>query len=297
MEQSKKKRSKRYWTKETENNIKLYISEKDSIKKNKIFEDNLFKPFNKLIENIIHRYKLYNFENTGLEDIKQQVLCHILENINKFDISRGTKAYSYLGTTAKNYLIQKQIYAQKIENISINGGDDYNTDNGDSEFSGHSGRNDNNVLNSIKHSYTINDENMMKDMFNDFIKNLDKQLQLPAQEKEIVDWKKFLNSFILICQMNNGLGGFLENKPTFFNSLRTINQFSSSKNYQYMNRLKGEYFEFKKQYLNDEYLKTKKNIRNDDDYFVLFNEENNSNETIYLNLSVEDILDENDIFE
>jgi len=297
LEQNKKKRSKRYWTKETENNIKLYILEKNSIKKNKIFEDSLFKPLNKLIENIIHRYKLWNFENTGLEDIKQQCIVHLLENINKFDVSRGTKAYSYLGTAIKNYLMQKQIYAQKIRNISINGGDDYNTDNGDSEFSGHSGRNDNNVLNSIKHSYTINDENIMKNMFDDFIKNLDKQLQLPAQEKEIVEWKKFLNSFILICQMNNGLGGFLENKPTFFNSLRTINNFSSSKNYQYMNRLKGEYFEFKKKYLNEDYLNARKNIkRNEDDYFVLFDEEDNSNKTIYLNLSIEDVLNEEGIF-
>ena len=297
MEQSKKKRSKRYWTKETENNIKLYISEKDSIKRNKIFEDSLFKPLNKLIENIIHRYKLWNFDNTGLEDIKQQVLCHILENINKFDIERGTKAYSYLGTTAKNFLIQKQIYYQKMKNISINGGDDYNTDNGDSEFSGHSGRNDNNVLNSIKHSYTINDENVMKNMFDTFIKELDMQLQLPAQEKEIVEWKKFLNSFILICQMNNGLGGFLENKPTFFNSLKTINNFSASKNYQYMNKLKGEYFEFKKKYLNEEYLKTQQNMkRNDDDYFVVFDEEENTNSMVYLNLSIEDVLNEEGIF-
>jgi len=297
LEQSKKKRSKRYWTKETENNIKLYISEKDSIKRNKIFEDSLFKPLNKLIENIIHRYKLWNFDNTGLEDIKQQVLCHILENINKFDIERGTKAYSYLGTTAKNFLIQKQIYYQKMKNISINGGDDYNTDNGDSEFSGHSGRNDNNVLNSIKHSYTINDENVMKNMFDTFIKELDMQLQLPAQEKEIVEWKKFLNSFILICQMNNGLGGFLENKPTFFNSLKTINNFSASKNYQYMNKLKGEYFEFKKKYLNEEYLKTQQNMkRNDDDYFVVFDEEENTNSMVYLNLSIEDVLNEEGIF-
>jgi hypothetical protein len=292
LEQIQKKKSNRYWTKETESNIKLYILEKDYIKKNKIFDNSLHKPLNKLIENIIHKYKLWNFDNTGLEDIKQQVLCHIIENISKFDVTRGTKAYSYIGTVAKNFLIQKQIYYQKIKNISINGMDDYNDSNGDSEFAGNSGRGDNNVFNSIKHSYVIDDDNLMKSLLKEFIKDLDKTIQLPAKEKEIVEWKTFLNSFILICQMNDGLG-FLENKPTFFNSLRTINNFSANKNYQYMNRLKEAYFEFKKNYLNKEYNKTVQNIRFVDDIL-----ENDYIEESILPLDpdIEDIFNEEGVF-
>jgi len=103
---ARKKASSNYFTKETEEYIKLYNVSKDSDYRAKIFTDHIYFPFYKLAENIIHTFKFYYTDVEKIEDLKHEVVSMLLEEkIMKFDPDHGAKAYSYFGTIVKRWLI------------------------------------------------------------------------------------------------------------------------------------------------------------------------------------------------
>lgn len=103
---ARKKASSNYFTKETEEFIKLYNTSTDPVYRAKIFTDHIYYPFYKLAENIIHTFKFYYTDVEQIEDLKHEVVTVLLEEkIMKFDPDNGAKAYSYFGTIVKRWLI------------------------------------------------------------------------------------------------------------------------------------------------------------------------------------------------
>lgn len=95
----------RYFDKAEEYAMVKYIEAKDDSKKqNYIYNKFLKNAFYKLTENIINTYKLYSDE-MSYEDLHSTCLSFVHEQLYKFDVTRGSKAYSYYGTTIKHYLI------------------------------------------------------------------------------------------------------------------------------------------------------------------------------------------------
>jgi hypothetical protein len=111
------KKSKNYFTQDTENAIVKYNNTPDFEEKNKIYHKEIHYAFFKLTENIIHTFKFYNTEVDNIEDLQHEVITFLLSKIHRFDPSRGSKAYSYFGTIAKRYLIlsNQKIYKKKID--------------------------------------------------------------------------------------------------------------------------------------------------------------------------------------
>ncbi len=102
----KKKKSKNYFTKDTENAIIKYNNTADSEVKKQIFEEHIHYPFYKLCENIIHTFKLRYTDTETIEDLKHKLISILVEDkIHKFDPTVGAKAYSYFGTIVKRWLI------------------------------------------------------------------------------------------------------------------------------------------------------------------------------------------------
>lgn len=102
----RKKSSTNYFTQDTENAIVAYNNSKDTAFRQKIFTDEIYYPFYKLVENIIHTFKFYYTDVDDLEDLKHEVISLLVEEkIHMFDPSRGAKAYSYFGTIVKRHLI------------------------------------------------------------------------------------------------------------------------------------------------------------------------------------------------
>jgi hypothetical protein len=111
------KKSKNYFTQDTENAIVKYNNTPDFEEKNKIYHKEIHYAFFKLTENIIHTFKFYNTEVDNIEDLQHEVITFLLSKIHRFDPSRGSKAFSYFGTIAKRYLIlsNQKIYKKKID--------------------------------------------------------------------------------------------------------------------------------------------------------------------------------------
>jgi hypothetical protein len=97
--------SKIYFSQDTEDAIIDYIRETDQSVRNRLYETRINRPFNKLVENLIHKYKFYHYD-VSYEDTKHEVITFLIEKLNKFNPENG-KAYSYFTIVGRNYLIAK----------------------------------------------------------------------------------------------------------------------------------------------------------------------------------------------
>ena len=86
--------------------------------KNKIYNEFLRKPLDKMISSIIRRYKLYRKDMNFIE-IHTDTHSFLMTKIDKFKPAKEKKAYSYFGTICKNYLMGQIIKDQKELNRKI----------------------------------------------------------------------------------------------------------------------------------------------------------------------------------
>ena len=95
--------NKYYFTQDTEDAIVLYNLTENELDRNKIYNGHIRDAFDKLVENMIHTFKFYQFD-IPYEDVKNEVIAFLNEKIHKFTAGKG-KAFSYFSIVAKNYLI------------------------------------------------------------------------------------------------------------------------------------------------------------------------------------------------
>ena len=95
-----------------------FLSTESSEEKNKIYNEFLRKPLDKMISSIIRRYKLYRKDMDFIE-IHTDTHSFLMTKIDKFKPAKEKKAYSYFGTICKNYLMGQIIKDQKETNRKI----------------------------------------------------------------------------------------------------------------------------------------------------------------------------------
>ena len=95
-----------YFTQGTEDAIIKYNASSDPIFRDRIFKKEIYYPFYKLAENIIHTFKFYYLDVDSIEDLKLDVVSMLVEEkIHRFDATNGAKAFSYFQTIVKRWLI------------------------------------------------------------------------------------------------------------------------------------------------------------------------------------------------
>ena len=95
-----------------------YLTASSFEEKNKIYNDFLRKPLDKMISSIIRRYKLYR-KDMDFYEIHIDTHSFLMTKIDQFKPSKEKKAYSYFGTICKNYLMGQIIKDQKEMNRKI----------------------------------------------------------------------------------------------------------------------------------------------------------------------------------
>lgn len=113
-----KNSQKNYFTEEQEKAVLDYINSTDDVEKNRIYNEKLRFPFNKMVESIIRRYKLM-IPDEEFEETFTDTLSFLITKIEKFKPGKY-KAYSYYGTICKNHLIGRiQEYSKNLQkNVS-----------------------------------------------------------------------------------------------------------------------------------------------------------------------------------
>ena len=113
----KRKRGKFYFTVETQAAIVRYNDCEDDEERDFIFRKEIYKPLDKLAENIINRFK-FPYMDYSFKDVKDQVVSFLVLNLHKYKEENG-KAFSYFSVIAKNYLILNNNNRYKQEKRSV----------------------------------------------------------------------------------------------------------------------------------------------------------------------------------
>ena len=100
----KPSKKKLYFGMEVQDAIVRYNLSESTSTKNKIYQREIHKAFDKLAENIINTFK-FSYFDSPFEDTKAEVVSFLVMNIHKYDHTKGSKAFSYFSVVAKNYLI------------------------------------------------------------------------------------------------------------------------------------------------------------------------------------------------
>jgi predicted SprT family Zn-dependent metalloprotease len=120
---SSKKRGRKavkenYFDVREENAVRKFLITEDYTERNKIYNEFLKAPLDKMISSIIRRYKLYR-KDMDFEEIHCDTHSFLMTKVDKFKPSKNKKAYSYFGTICKNYLMGQIIKDQKETNRKI----------------------------------------------------------------------------------------------------------------------------------------------------------------------------------
>jgi hypothetical protein len=114
----RKPKVKNYFAEREENAVREYLTAVTFEEKNRIYNDHLKFPLDKMISSIIRRYKLYR-KDMDYEEIHMDTHSFLMTKIDKFKPSKEKKAYSYFGTICKNYLMGQIMKDQKDLNRKI----------------------------------------------------------------------------------------------------------------------------------------------------------------------------------
>ena len=115
----RKRTKKRYFTEDTEAAIAEYLACTSQAKRDRIYNSRIHYPLYKLAENLIHTFKFYYTEVDNLEDLKHEVIVFLLEKLDYFDPTKGSKAFSYFSIVGKNYLILYNNNNYKKKKITV----------------------------------------------------------------------------------------------------------------------------------------------------------------------------------
>ena len=114
----RKPKQANYFDVQEETAVRMFLLEPSWEERNKIYNQYLRDPLDKMISSIIRRYKLYRKDMDFIE-IHTDTHSFLMTKIEKFKPSKEKKAYSYFGTICKNYLMGQIIKDQKEMNRKI----------------------------------------------------------------------------------------------------------------------------------------------------------------------------------
>lgn len=114
----KNQKNENYFDIQEELAVRMFLTATTFDEKNKIYNEYLRYPLDKMISSIIRRYKLYRKDMDFIE-IHNDTHSFLITKVDKFVPSKEKKAYSYFGTICKNYLMGQIQKDQKEFNRKI----------------------------------------------------------------------------------------------------------------------------------------------------------------------------------
>ncbi len=99
------KKKNEYFTKLHEEAILKYAVSTDRHEKSVLYETLIQPAFNEMVDKIVFTYKFTSLPN--IEDLKDECKIWLTTILDKFDVSKGSKAFSYFSVITKNWFIHK----------------------------------------------------------------------------------------------------------------------------------------------------------------------------------------------
>jgi DNA-directed RNA polymerase specialized sigma subunit len=94
-----------YFSKDHENAIVEYAKTKDLKVRQKLYIELIGPAFNEMVDKMVFTYKFTSLPN--IDDLKDECKVWLTTILDKFDPSKGSKAFSYFSVITKNWFIHK----------------------------------------------------------------------------------------------------------------------------------------------------------------------------------------------
>ena len=224
-----------YFDEREETAVRSFLVAETQEEKNKIYNEFLKDPLDKMISSIIRRYKLYR-RDMNFEEVHTDTHSFLMTKIDKFKPSKEKKAYSYFGTICKNYLMGQIMKDQKEMNRKISY-EDISYD----------------LSNRPDFSYTIDEDDMTSEII---IKKFLEKLKVDLEESIINEDEKKLGSAIYDLFENYSLifpdsNNNKFNKNIILFELREMTNLSTKEIRTSIKKFKKLYFDLVQEILKD----------------------------------------------
>lgn len=230
----RKPKANNYFDEREETAVRLFLVAETQYEKNKIYNEFLRHPLDKMISSIIRRYKLYR-KDMDFEEVHGDTHSFLMTKIDKFKPSKEKKAYSYFGTICKNYLMGQIMKDQKEMNRKISY-EDISSD----------------LCNRAEMSYLIEDDSLKSEyIIKKFLERLKKDLDRvdsDEQERKLGSaiYDLFENHGTIFPDTNNNKF----NKNIILFELREMTNLSTKEIRNSIKKYKKMYFELVQELLN-----------------------------------------------
>jgi hypothetical protein len=204
----RKRKNLMYFGPEEEAAVVKFLNEKDEIERNKIYNQWLRNPLDKMIESIIRKYGYFRKTET-FEELHSDTQSFLATKFDKFDHTTGKKAYSYYGTICKHYILGLLIKDDKRmkQNLSY---EEINTFLDDDE----------------RFSYEIDNE---PSSLSDLIDDITREIKVEIKNSETAEGKKKLSENEL--KVGNAIVEILDNWEVIFDNLDEGNKYNKNSFY------------------------------------------------------------------
>jgi len=107
----KQQKNNQYFTKDHENAILEYASIIDLERKSYLYKVYIQPAFDEMVDKIVYTYKFNTLPN--IQDLKDDCKIWLTTILDKYNVSKGSKAFSYFSVITKNWFIHK---VKKVHN-------------------------------------------------------------------------------------------------------------------------------------------------------------------------------------
>ena len=229
---AKKGSTRYYFTDDTEKAIIRHNKETRPHMRERIYNEHIRTPFEKLAENIIHTFKFYYFDVPS-EDVKHEVVSFLYMNMHKFTEGKG-KAFSYFSIVAKNYLIlHNNNNYKKMKQTDQEDAGDYKRD----------------PISEANYKDLISAKKEYMDLFVDYWTN---NLTTVFKRKQDID---VANAVIYLIEKRENIENF--NKKALYIMIREMTNSNTQHITRVVNVMKKHHYNLQKNYLTTGSIETK----------------------------------------
>jgi len=221
----RRRKSNHYFTKDHENAIIQYALTEDNKIRTKLYANFIGPAFDEMVDKIVYTYKFTNLPN--IDDLRDECKIWLTTILDKYDSSKGSKAFSYFSVITKNWFIHK------IK------------------------KNTNKIKREVQLEDThINDfSNSKLVSYNDYYQKRNEQEFWQLLHSEIKDWegenlkaneRKVLEAVKILFENSEDIEIF--NKKAIYLYLREITGLNTKQVVNNLNKIRIRYREFKKEW-------------------------------------------------
>ena len=100
-----KSNSRKYFTKDHENAILEYVATDSIRRRSELYKQYIGPAFDEMVDKIVYTYKFTTLPN--IDYLRDECKIWLITVLDKYDASKGSKAFSYFSVITKNWFIHK----------------------------------------------------------------------------------------------------------------------------------------------------------------------------------------------